>query len=45
MLPDAGFVDASIHGWTGYRTSSCTQGALITATKPTGNHQAEEQPR
>ena len=25
------FADARIHGWTGYRTSSCTQGALISA--------------
>jgi hypothetical protein len=32
MLLEAGFVDATIHGWTGYRTSSCTEGALITAT-------------
>jgi hypothetical protein len=37
MLADAGFVEARIHGWTGYRTSSCTQGALITATKLKGN--------
>jgi len=42
MLADAGFVDAKVHGWTGYRTSSCTQGALITARKPT---KGEEQPR
>jgi hypothetical protein len=34
MLADAGFVDATIHGWTGYRTSSCTQGALVSARKP-----------
>jgi len=34
MLAEVGFVDAKMHGWTGYRTSSCTQGALITAEKP-----------
>jgi hypothetical protein len=33
MLNEAGFVDAKMHGWTGYRTSSCTQGGLITARK------------
>jgi len=45
MLTEAGFVEGGIHGWTGYRTSSCTQGALITATKPTVNPQATEQRR
>jgi hypothetical protein len=35
MLADAGFTEARMHGWTGYRTSSCTQGALITARKRT----------
>lgn len=36
MLADAGFVDAAFHGWTGYATSSCTQGGLVTARKPGG---------
>ena len=35
MLAEAGFAEATFHGWTGYRTSSCTQGGLITARKPT----------
>jgi len=35
MLVEAGFVDGMFHAWTGYRTSSCTQGALVSATKPT----------
>jgi hypothetical protein len=34
MLAGAGFVDVRFHGWTGYRTSSCTQGALLSAVKP-----------
>jgi hypothetical protein len=34
MLAEAGFVEGRIHGWTDYRTSSCTEGALITARKP-----------
>jgi hypothetical protein len=34
MLADAGFADANFHGWTGYRTSLFTQGALVTARKP-----------
>jgi lactoylglutathione lyase len=34
MLAEAGFVDARIHAWTGYRTSSCTEGALVSARKP-----------
>jgi len=33
MLTDAGFTDAKFHGWTGYRTSSFTQGGLVTARK------------
>src|SRR5579883_2235068 len=35
MLTDTGFTDATFHGWTGYITSSRTQGALIAARKPT----------
>jgi hypothetical protein len=34
LLAEAGFVGGRIHGWTGYRTSSCTEGALATAMKP-----------
>jgi hypothetical protein len=34
MLADAGFIEATFHGWTGYRTSSRTEGALVTARKP-----------
>jgi hypothetical protein len=34
MLIDAGFVDAGFRGWTGYRTSARTEGALVTARKP-----------
>jgi hypothetical protein len=45
MLAEAGFIDGRFHGWTGYRTSSRTEGALITATKPRMDEQAEEQPR
>jgi hypothetical protein len=33
MLAQAGFVEARIQGWTGYRTSSCTEGALVSARK------------
>jgi hypothetical protein len=33
MLTDVGFVDGELHNWTGYRTSSCTQGALVSAKK------------
>jgi hypothetical protein len=44
MLTEAGFVDARIHSWTGYRTSSCTQGALITAKKPADNRLKTERP-
>jgi protein-S-isoprenylcysteine O-methyltransferase Ste14 len=36
MLTEAGFADATFHGWTGYVTSSCTQGGLVTARKPGG---------
>ena len=32
-LSEAGFVNAKVHDWTGYRTSSCTQGALVSARK------------
>src|SRR5262249_382457 len=34
MLAESGFVGGRIHGWTGYHTSSCTEGASITARKP-----------
>ena len=34
MLTDAGFTGATFHGWTGYVTSSFTQGGLVTAQKP-----------
>jgi hypothetical protein len=34
LLAEAGFVEGRIHGWTGYYTSSCTEGALISAKKP-----------
>src|SRR5689334_16588931 len=34
MLTAVGFIDAKFHGWTGYVTSSCTQGGLVTARKP-----------
>ncbi|MBA4191303.1 MAG: hypothetical protein C0467_25250 [Planctomycetaceae bacterium] len=34
MLTDAGFTDATFHGWTGYVTSSTTQGGLVMARKP-----------
>jgi hypothetical protein len=34
MLKDAGFVEASFLGWTGYHTSPFTEGALIVAQKP-----------
>jgi len=33
MLDQIGFVDGKVQGWTGYRTSSCTQGALVSARK------------
>jgi hypothetical protein len=44
LLAEAGFVEGHIHGWTGYHTSPCTEGALITATKPPMGEQAEEHP-
>jgi hypothetical protein len=34
MLMAAGFVHIQFHGWTGYRTSGFTQGALVSAYKP-----------
>ena len=34
MLAHAEFGHIIFHGWTGYRTSSCTQGALRTEVKP-----------
>jgi hypothetical protein len=34
LLAEAGFADAAFHGWTGYHTSPCTEGALLTARKP-----------
>jgi hypothetical protein len=34
MLTEAGFIGIRFDGWTGYRTSSCTEGALVTAQKP-----------
>ncbi len=36
MLAEVGFVDVVFHGWTGYRTSRYTQGALLSARKPGG---------
>jgi hypothetical protein len=33
MLAEVGFVEGHVHGWTGYRTSSYTEGALITTRK------------
>jgi hypothetical protein len=40
MLAEAGFVEGRLHGWTGYRTSSQTEGALVTAQKPEANPEA-----
>jgi protein-S-isoprenylcysteine O-methyltransferase Ste14 len=37
MLGNIGFTEATFHGWTGYITSSCTQGGLVTARKPVGD--------
>lgn len=37
MLGDAGFVEAEFHDWTGYHTSSFTEGAMIAAKKPSPN--------
>lgn len=33
MLGEAGFTAVTMHGWTGYRTSSFTQGALVAARR------------
>jgi hypothetical protein len=33
ILAGAGFVLAVVNGWMGSRTSSCTQEALVTASK------------
>lgn len=40
MLAEAGFTETKFHGRTGYRTSSFTQGGLVTARKPTGEQPA-----
>jgi hypothetical protein len=37
MLAEAGFADVTFHGWTGYVTSSRTQGGLVTARKTGGD--------
>jgi quercetin dioxygenase-like cupin family protein len=42
MLGRAGFTDARIHGWTGYCTSSCTEGALISARKRLSSMEREK---
>ena len=34
MPRQVGFVEAGVHGWTGYRTSYCEQRALVSARKP-----------
>ena len=34
MLTDAEFAEPKFLAWTGYRTSSFTQGGLVTARKP-----------
>ncbi|MCC6445599.1 MAG: hypothetical protein IT210_19355 [Armatimonadetes bacterium] len=34
LLEGAGFVGVRFHGWTGYRTSGLTRGALVSAVKP-----------
>ena len=34
MLTEAGFAESTFLGWTGYLTSPCTQGGLITSRKP-----------
>ena len=34
MLTESGFAERTFHGWTGYFTSSYTQGGLITSRKP-----------
>ncbi|MBL8842998.1 MAG: hypothetical protein JNL90_15880 [Planctomycetes bacterium] len=33
LLEAAGFHSARRHAWTGYRTSSCTEGALLSALR------------
>jgi hypothetical protein len=33
MLNKQGFAEVRFHGWTGYCTSPCTEGALVTAVK------------
>ena len=44
MLTEAGFAEPTFHGWTGYFTSSYTQGGLITARKPGGGNDAAAGP-
>jgi hypothetical protein len=34
MLGQSGFERITFHGWTGYRTSRYTQGAMISADRP-----------
>lgn len=41
MLTEVGFAGAEFHGWTGYVTSSRTQGGLVTAHKPVGTPAAD----
>jgi hypothetical protein len=41
MLTEAGFAEPAFHGWTGYFTSSYTQGGLISARKPVARTAAE----
>lgn len=41
MLTEARFAEPTFHGWTGYFTSSYTQGGLITARKPGGGDDAQ----
>ena len=36
MLARAGFAEAGVRRWTGYRTSSCTRVALVSPIKPYG---------
>jgi hypothetical protein len=40
VLYDAGFTDAMFHGWTRHRTSSSTEGELVTALKPLAGEKA-----
>jgi hypothetical protein len=44
MLAEAGFAETKSHGWTGYRTSSLTQGAIITARKLADNRGTASEP-